>query len=121
MQGYRSEVEYDSSSLVLKRKEMHHTAEIATRMYNALLIMLAAPPKSHAIISSSKIPTNPQFIPPIIRRISANLSHILRTPLYSGFDLTFVYFATNVLMILLLIKLKIYGRFMENNGNIIFL
>lgn len=76
---------YESASSLLKRRDIHHTAEMATSIYTVLLRRLPAPPKSHATRSNSKIPTSPQFIPPTIRRISASLSHILRTPLYSGF------------------------------------
>ena len=65
-----------TSLFSLKRSEMHHTAESATRIYTTLLRIAPVPPKSHATRSKLKMPTSPQLRPPTIRSANAILSII---------------------------------------------
>lgn len=69
-----------SISLSLKKREMHQIADTATRMYTILESTAVWPPKINATRSKLKIPTSPQFIPPIISRVSAILSSTVILP-----------------------------------------
>lgn len=57
-----------------KKRVMHQMADRHTRIYTSRLRALAEPPKRAATMSRPKIPTLPQFSPPIISTTRAILS-----------------------------------------------
>ena len=61
------------SSLSIKRREMHQILARAIIMYIILASKAVEPPAIQATRSNENRPTRPQFIPPIIVRISASL------------------------------------------------
>lgn len=63
-------------SLALKRRVMHQIAEIPTSINMILVIIWLEPPKMNETRSKLKSPTDPQFKPPMINIMSANLSNI---------------------------------------------
>jgi hypothetical protein len=74
-------------SLLLKRIEMHQSAQRPTKVKITLAIMCALPGKIQDTKSKLKSPMLPQFKPPMIRRERASLSSILNTSdrLWFGF------------------------------------
>ena len=94
--------ELSASAFLLKSIDIHHTAETATIIYIALLTREAAPPNIHATRSNWKIPISPQLIPPMIRRISAILSHIDSTSFHTDFSSVVISYAEDIFLWLLI-------------------